>query len=82
MDSTTTITPKSQRHHLRDVVESYLKNRMPRDLHPSYEAIDNDVAAQSRPILPPYSRTEPLLKISEQHGDTVAEPEDEEEISL
>lgn len=82
MDAHAVTSRPSPSHGFRNIVESYVKNRIPRDLHPSYEAIDDEVAAESRPSPPPYSQTEPILSTSQKYPEECAEEYDEEEIPL
>jgi hypothetical protein len=57
-------------HHLnkpaarkfRDIVELYMRNRLPRDLHPSFQEIGHTVSTGLRPVLNTSSQTEPKLK--------------------
>ena len=46
---------------LRDVVELYIKNRLPGDIHPSFQHINGLSPESSRPSLPASSQTEPTL---------------------
>lgn len=84
MDSSDVSNPKSSpRHRLGDVVELYMKNRIPRDLHPSYQAIDDKIDLELRPAPPPYAQPEPIFQSSQQHSEIIlGESEDEEEFSL
>ena len=61
------------RPKLRDIVELYMRTRLPRDIHPSYQAINQIENQGARPGLPLTSQTEPTLrsdaqKVIEQHG--------------
>lgn len=84
METPAVVQSKSPpRHRLRDIVESYMKNRIPRDLHPSYQAIDDKIIAESRPSPPAYSQTEPILVSDHRYlEEFVHECENEEEFSL
>lgn len=75
----TAINPPRVR--LRDVVEMYMKNRLPRDLHPSYQAIDERVAA-TRPTLPASSQTESNFQALHLQSGSTAESEVEELFSV
>ena len=43
------------------MVELYIKNRLPSDVHPSFQHINCCSSEQSRPSLPAASQTEPTL---------------------
>lgn len=69
------------RTRLRDVVELYMRNRLPQDLHPSFQAI-GDRSAATRPTLPTSSQTEPNLRALRLHGEDEVGSEEDEQCSL
>ena len=48
----------STSHDLRDIVHSYLRNRLPREMHPSFVTIDASSEQNAGSTLPPYSPVE------------------------
>ena len=45
-------------HDLRDIVHSYLRNRLPREIHPSFATIDASSEHDAGSTLSPYSLVE------------------------
>jgi hypothetical protein len=64
----------------RDIVELYMRNRLPRDLHPSFEEIGHTISTGPRPALHASSQTEPKLetKILQDFEDEGSGHQDEE----
>lgn len=52
--------PAARKFH--DIVELYMRNRLPRDLHPSFEEIGHTVSTGPRPALRASSQIEPKLE--------------------
>ena len=61
MASQNAVSATQPNQKFRDIVELYMKNRLPTDLHPSFQAIYDGKTTNPRPSLPASSHTEPLL---------------------
>lgn len=75
-------TSKPAARNFRDIVEGYLSNRLPHDLHPSFKRVGHVVSTEPRPALHASSRTEPTLKTTtvKNFADEGSGDQDEEEL--
>lgn len=66
--------PAKPARKFRDIVEMYMRNRLPYDIHPSFQEINRLDSTETRPALPASSQTEPAWKTT-----TLQDFDDDEE---